>query len=317
MITALEQRLRVGLQDLFVEVVLDASVDLVGAEVVHEEAGHRVGEEVLPRAIGHRRQPSSVERIPDEDRVHVRAMRGHEQQGSLARELSQRVGLAIGHDPLAQIAKLAERGRQVRERVRGLLEVLRLEEHPQADRERLRGQLVNGWVELPRDIVGVRLDETTQDVPLLLLGHFGELLGGLDPPGPGTNLLLGARLGGKARALLEGRVIERVLEARVLVLPSARQVILVNATRHLGDDVGPLLTKPEQRRGVAGRGTDRGEILVHNHHLSAGLLSRERGSTHCRHTSLAISTTLARLSISRSVTTERERSQRLARMPLC
>jgi hypothetical protein len=97
-VAALEEDARVRLQDVFVEVVADAPVDAVGAEVVHEEREDGVGEEVLAGAVRGRGEPRSLQGVAEEDGVEVREVGGHVDGRAAAHELAELLEGAFDDD---------------------------------------------------------------------------------------------------------------------------------------------------------------------------------------------------------------------------
>ncbi|MOA46676.1 hypothetical protein D3C78_1692210 [compost metagenome] len=67
MVAALEDHGRVGLEHVLVELVFEAAIDLVGAQIVHEVAEQEVREEVLAGAVGEGRQPELVQGVAQHD----------------------------------------------------------------------------------------------------------------------------------------------------------------------------------------------------------------------------------------------------------
>ena len=145
-VAALDEHARVGLEHVLVEAVLEAPVDAVRAEVVHEEREHRVGEEVLAGAVGGGRQARALEREAEDDRVEVRQVRRHEDEGALLGQsrAACRAGPSTTTRPSS--ARRSNAPAEVPQRRHG--------RHEQAD-ERGRGarrELVDARVEVAGDV---------------------------------------------------------------------------------------------------------------------------------------------------------------------
>ena len=233
-VPVLDEDAGVGLEHVLVEPVLDASVDAIGAQVVHEEGKNGVGEEVLAGAVRRGRQLRPLERETEDHRVEVGEVRRDEDERPLLRQRTDGADGALDEDAPVERAQI-ERAAEAPERLQG--------RHHQADERRrgARGEPVDARIEVARHVGRVPAHDVGQALAALGVGHAADRSRERSPRVEPDEVVRSAGL--QPLGLEEGGLVQR---------EQGIAHVVAHAADDLVDDRAALLVEVEDRRDRRG-----------------------------------------------------------------